>query len=128
MAFAGDRQGFRPGESLIKQGEDAVAAFFILNGTVDLFQGKHKVGHAEPGALLGESAMLAGSRYSITATAADDVATVRIDNALFKRVASEYPEFGRAVLEALSERLGASVKELETIRTMLIRNRGFSQL
>jgi CRP-like cAMP-binding protein len=128
MAFAGERQGFRPGETLIRQGDEAISAFFILNGSADLFQGKHKVGHAEPGALLGESAMLAGSVYSITATAADDVATVRIDNALFKRVATEYPEFGRAVLDALSERLGASVQELDSIRTLLTRTKGFSEL
>jgi CRP-like cAMP-binding protein len=128
MAFAGERRAFRPGETIIKQGAAADAAFFILNGSAELFQGERKLGEAQPGALLGESAMLAGSLYSITATASDELSAVRIDNALFKRVASEYPEFGRAVLDALSERLGSSVKELESIRQMLNRTRGFSQL
>jgi CRP/FNR family transcriptional regulator, cyclic AMP receptor protein len=128
MAFAGERRAFRPGETVIRQGANAEAAYFILSGTADIHQGGDKLGEAHPGAFLGESAMLAGSVYTITATASDELSAVRIDNALFKRVASEYPEFGRAVLDALSERLGNSVKELETIRQMLSRTKGFSQL
>jgi CRP-like cAMP-binding protein len=128
MAFAGERRAFRPGETIIRQDAAADAAYFILNGTAELFQGKQRMGEAQPGAFLGESAMLAGSQYSITATAVDELSAVRIDISLFKRVASEYPEFGRAVLDALSERLGSSVKELDTIRQLLNRTRGFSQL
>lgn len=128
MAFAGERQNFSAGQSIIKEGQAADAAFFLLQGTADLFQGKHKLGLAEPGALLGELAMIGASDYSITATAAEPVSTVRIDNALFKRVAAEYPEFGKAVLEALSEKLGASVRELDGIRGMLTKARSFSTL
>jgi CRP/FNR family transcriptional regulator, cyclic AMP receptor protein len=128
MAFAAERQSFARGEVLIKQGQTASAAYFILNGSVDLQQDRHPLGRAEPGALLGEVAMLGGSSYSLTATAADSVQAVRIDNALFKRVATEYPEFGRAVMEALSEKLGASMRELESVRGLLTKARSFSNL
>ncbi len=128
MAFAAERQNFAKGQTIIKQGSDATAAYFLLNGSADLQQGKSMVGQAQPGALLGELAMLGGSAYSLTATAAEPVSTVRIDNALFLRVASEYPEFGRAVLEALSEKLGNSVRELDTVRNLLTKARSFSNL
>jgi hypothetical protein len=47
---------------------------------------------------------------------------------LFQRVTLEYPEFGRAVVEALSEKLGASVRELEGVRGLLTKARSFSNL
>ncbi len=128
MAFAAERQNFAKGQTIIKQGDNAKAAYFLLIGSVNLQQGKSLVGQAEPGALLGELAMLGGSTYSLTATALEPVSTVRIDNALFIRVASEYPEFGRAVLDALSEKLGNSVRELDSVRNLLNRARSFSNL
>lgn len=128
MAFAAERQNFTKGQTIIKQGDNAKAAYFLLSGSVNLQQGKSLVGQAEPGALLGELAMLGGSTYSLTATALEPVSTVRIDNALFIRVASEYPEFGRAVLDALSEKLGNSVRELDSVRNLLNRARSFSNL
>jgi CRP-like cAMP-binding protein len=128
LAFAAERQSFGGGDVLIKQGQPATAAYFILNGSADLTQGASLIGHAEPGALLGEMAMLGGTTYSLTATAAEAVSAVRIDNHLFTRVALEYPEFGRAVLEALSEKLGTSVRELDGVRGLLTKARSFSTL
>jgi CRP-like cAMP-binding protein len=128
MAFAAERQNFAAGHTIIKQGETAQAAFFILNGSAELKQGRTSVGRAEPGALLGELAMLGGSTYALTAVAIEPIQAVRIDNALFNRVASEYPEFGRAVLQTLSDKLESSVRELDGIRTLLNKSRGFSGL
>jgi CRP/FNR family transcriptional regulator, cyclic AMP receptor protein len=128
LAFAAERENFRTGQVLIKQGQPASSAYFLLNGTATIAQDQQTLGNAEPGALLGEMAMLGGSRYAITATASETVSAVRIDKELFHRVASEYPEFGQAVLKALSEKLGASVRELEGIRGLLTKARSFSNL
>lgn len=128
LAFAAERESFKAGEVLIKQGQPATSAYFLLNGTTVLSQNKQNLGHAEPGALLGEMAMLGGASYAITATASEAVSAVRIDKQLFNRVATEYPEFGQAVLAALSEKLGASVRELDGIRNLLTKARSFSNL
>lgn len=128
LAFAAERVNFKSGEILFKQGQAATSAYFLLNGTTALSQDKQNLGHAEPGALLGEMAMLGGASYSITAIANETVSAVRIDKHLFHRVASEYPEFGQAVLNALSEKLGASVRELDGIRNLLTKARSFSNL
>jgi CRP-like cAMP-binding protein len=52
----------------------------------------------------------------------------RIDTGLFQRVAGEYPEFGQAVLQVLSNRLNSSVRELEEVRSELAKARSFSSL
>ena len=128
LAFAAERIQFAKGDTFIKEGLRGVSAYFILSGTADLYQERQKLGTAEPGALLGEMAMIGNTNYSLTATAAEPVSAVRIDNGLFTRVATEYPEFGRSVLEALSEKLGNSVRELDGVRGMLTKARGFSSL
>jgi CRP-like cAMP-binding protein len=128
MAFAAERQNFLPGETIIAQGKKARSAYFIMSGTAQILSGGEVVGRAEPGALLGEMAMISGALYAITANAETSVSTARIDTALFLRVADEYPDFGRAVLAALSRKLDQSVKELDTIRTMLVKSKGFSDL
>jgi CRP/FNR family transcriptional regulator, cyclic AMP receptor protein len=128
LAFAAERVSFKPGDTFIKEGLKGASAYFILSGNADLKQGRHPLGTAEPGALLGEMAMIGGTAYSLTATATEPLNAVRIDTALFQRVASEYPEFGRAVLDALSERLGQSVRELDGVRGLLTKARSFSNL
>jgi CRP-like cAMP-binding protein len=126
LAFAAERESFGAGEMLFTDQQRAEAAYFLLQGDVTLRQHGEIVGQAEPGALLGELAMIGGSNYTLSAEAHSDVQTVRIDRALFHRVTQEYPEFGQAVVAALSEKLGLSLKELESVRQVLTKGRGKS--
>lgn len=128
MAFAAERQNFLPGETIIAQGKKGKSAFFLMSGSAKVFNNENEVGQAEPGAFLGELAMISGALYAITATAATAVTAARIDNALFLRVADEYPAFGKSVLHALSRKLEISVKELDSIRGLLVKARSFSDL
>ncbi len=128
MAFAAERQEFSAGEEILTEGKKARAAFFVLNGSVDLHRLGQSIGRAEPGALLGEMAMIGGNPSTLTAKALDVVSTARIGHDLFLRVAQEYPEFGRVVLHNLSEKLVGSVREFETIRVLLNKARKFSDL
>jgi CRP/FNR family transcriptional regulator, cyclic AMP receptor protein len=127
MAFAAERQTFAPGETLIAEGNRAKAAYFVLQGNVTLKQGNRVIGLAEPGSLLGELAMIGNTQYSLTAVAEIPVSTARIDRALFLRVANEYPEFGDAVLKAISDKLGTSVRELDGVKNLFNRARSFNQ-
>jgi len=87
MAFAAERQNFLPGETIIAQGKKATSAFFLMTGTARVLTGEQEVGWAEPGALLGELAMISGALYAVTAIAAESVTAARIDNALFLSLA-----------------------------------------
>ena len=128
MAFAAERQNFKPGQAIITAGATGTSAYFIMSGHVTVSTVRDRLGTAEPGALLGELAMIGGAPYSVTAIADDQVVTARIDTALFHRVAEEFPEFGRAVLQAVSRKLDGSVKELEKVRQLMVKARGFSDL
>ena len=128
MAFAADRQEFTLGEDIITQGKKARAGFFILNGIVALRENGKDVGVAEPGAFLGETAMIGSGHYAISAVARDIVSTARISHELFLKVAKEYPDFGKTVLHNLSEKLEASVRELDAVRVLMGKSRNFSDL
>ena len=128
LAFAAERQEFASGEDIISQGKKARAAFLILNGQAKLRDGVVELGTAEPGSLLGEVAMLRAGPYAITAKAAGPVETVRLSHELFIRVAREYPDFGRAILRNLGDKLAANLRELETVRVLLARSRNFQDL
>jgi CRP-like cAMP-binding protein len=129
LAFSAVRESFAPGSTLVRQGETGTAAFLILSGVVEISSSEAGLmGEAGPGALLGEVAMIGGSPYSITATAADAVSSARIDRDLFLRVAQEFPEFGTAVLRTLSRKLELSVQELEDARQLLQKARSFRSL
>ena len=132
LAFSAEKQTFLRGEYLTEQGAPARAAYFIVNGTVDLQyteKGKTQTtGQAEPGSFIGEVAMIGGSRYGLSAQARDGVVAATISRDLFNKVVREYPEFGRAVHAVLAERLEQSMRELEGVRGIIARARSFSSL
>ena len=129
LAFASERQLFVSGEAIISQGKKAKSAFLLLSGNADIqhFSGtqNQSIAKAEPGALLGEVAMIGKSTYAITALALGPVSTARIDHALFLRVANEYPEFGQSVFRVLARRLESSMLDFETVRGKFLRTKSF---
>jgi CRP-like cAMP-binding protein len=128
LCFAAEKQEFASGEDVITQGKKARAAFLVLDGKAQLSQGEKQLTFAEPGALLGEMAMLNSGPYSITAKASGSVFCLRISHELFVRVSKEYPAFGAQVLQNLSDRLGHHLRELEPIRALLMKSRSFADL
>jgi CRP-like cAMP-binding protein len=119
MAFAARQEQFQPGEHIVDMAEVAEAAHFIVSGSADVHGPKGRIGVADPGSLIGEAAMIARTRYTVTAIANEQVVTAAIDYELFMRVTREYPEFGRAVLRALSDRLQASMRDFDQVRVMM---------
>ena len=132
IAFAAERQHFAAGEHLLNQGEIGSAAYLILSGRAEIRAGKggqsEVIGHAEPGAFLGEVAMIAKTPYSVSAIAAVPLVAAKIDRKLFLRVADEYPEFGAAVFRALAGKLDGSLDEFNSARDMLVRAKSFLDL
>jgi CRP/FNR family transcriptional regulator, cyclic AMP receptor protein len=128
MAFAAPRKNFSADTTIIEQGETGRTAYLILSGIVRLKRAGVEIGIAEEGSLLGETGMIGGLPYSLTAQAVGDVAVAQIDNELFMRVSGEYPEFGRAVLLALAQKLDVSVREFDQVRTRLNKAGAFSDL
>lgn len=129
LAFAAERRNFAVGENLLTQGKTGFAAYLILSGKAEITDSKGEViRHAEPGALLGEVAMIAKTPYSVGAFAVSPLVAAKIDHSLFLKVADEYPEFGIAVFKALAGKLDGSLEEFNSARDMLVRAKSFLDL
>jgi CRP-like cAMP-binding protein len=132
LAFASERQHFVSGETIISQGKKAKSAFLLLSGNADIQQTtgsqNQSIATAEPGAFLGEVAMIGQTTYAISALALGPVSTARIDHELFLRVANEYPEFGQSVFRVLARRLDDSMQDFESVRLKFLRTKSFLTL
>ncbi len=128
LAFSAERVMFEMDDVIFSAGENPRGAFLVMSGSVNIVINNKVVATIEEGALLGETAMIGAVPYSITARAQDAVAAARIDRNVFMRVAGEYPEFGRSVLDALGSKLGDSVRDFERIRLQLSAGKNFSEI
>lgn len=127
LAFSSERQLFERGEPLLKQGYKGAPAYLILSGTADVHADGKPVGEVGPGALLGEVSMIGQLPCSISATATSPVTAARISRTLFLRMVEEYPEFGRAVFQALARKLDDSLHGLNDAQDVFDRARSFKR-
>lgn len=130
LAFSSPRESFAEGQTIIAQGQPATAGYLILSGVAGLWRqdgtGNSGFGDAAPGAFLGETAMISGRPYALTAIAKQPVDVVRIDRNLLLRVAEEYPEFGMRVFRSLARRLEGSLGDISDAKHLFDRARSFS--
>jgi CRP/FNR family transcriptional regulator, cyclic AMP receptor protein len=128
LAFSAERLTFEADDALFSEGEASHGAYFIMSGSVSIVRNDKILSVVEEGALLGETSMIGLIPYSITARARDTVNAARFDQQLFLRVAGEYPDFGKAVLSALGDKLSDTVRDFDRIRVQLGNGRTFSSL
>ena len=128
IAFASERMTVGIREVLLTQGEPTDAAYLVLSGCLLLFVNGVAVGKAEPGSLLGETAMIGKVRSSLTASAEELSYVAKITRGTFIKVAEEYPEFGQRVLQALALRVQDLLSEFNEVRDLLSTARSFSDI
>lgn len=129
IAFSAERESFEPGQSIIREGSMAEAAYLMLSGEATLTNAAEgRIGTAGPGALLGEVAMIGERQYAISATAVESSTAARISRGLFMRVAREFPDFGAAVFRTLAARLDQSMREIGAARLAFDAARSFKDI
>ena len=130
LAFTSERVTLRPGEPILRAGDQSHAAYLILTGAADVWVKEDKlkktVAIIGPGALAGELAMIAGIAYSANITATDEVTAIRVTRDVFMRVAQEFPDFGIRIHQTLAERLNTSMSEINRVRRMFDGSAGIS--
>lgn len=116
IAFSSERADFVTGQAIVTQGSRGAAAYLILDGKAEVQIKENgetrSVGIIEPGAFVGELAMIADLPYSLSIIARENVSAARVPRSLFMRVISEFPEFGARVHAALAAKLSHSTSEL----------------
>jgi CRP-like cAMP-binding protein len=118
IAFSCERRMLKAGESLFSAGETADSAYFILSGELSLAIDDVER-RVEPGALLGETALLADMVRRASAKATEDSELLRIPGAVFRRVLSEFPRAAVQMRAAAVARARDFVNQLDEKRARL---------
>jgi CRP-like cAMP-binding protein len=118
IAFSCERRMLKSGESLFSAGEPADSAYFILSGELSLAIDDVER-RVEPGALVGETALLADMVRRASAKATEDSELLRIPGAVFRRVLSEFPHAAVQMRAAAVARARDFVNQLDEKRARL---------
>jgi CRP-like cAMP-binding protein len=94
-----------PGQMLFNTGEEGKEMFVLLEGSADIVIGDKVLEAAEPGALLGEMAMIESSPRAATVIAKTSCRLARIDQRRFHFLVQQNPFFATHVMKVLVERL-----------------------
>ena len=118
IAFSCEKRLLKAGESLFKAGEPADAAYFLLTGELSLTVDDSER-RIEPGALIGEMALMADMMRRVSANATEDSELLRIPGTVFRRVLSEFPRAAVQLRAAAVARARDLVDQLDETRARL---------
>jgi CRP-like cAMP-binding protein len=115
LAFSCEKRSYKAGETLFSEGDGADGAFLALEGEIALSANgdDRRVG---PGALIGETALVAEVSRGATAKALTDVSVLKISRATFRRVLGEFPNAAVKVRAAKAAEVGKLLGQLEKVR------------
>lgn len=102
-------KAFDKGQIVFKEGDQADAAYCVLEGEIEIFKDDDGRGavmaRLGPGEIFGEMALLRFDRYTLSARAADAVKLHVISPALLQEQLRQTPPLVRAIVDALAERM-----------------------
>ena len=105
-----------PGTHLFKEGADSEAAYVIRSGDVELYRsrqgGRLIVGRVEPGAVIGDIALLQGQPYISSARAVSPVEAFRFERAKLLPVLLDHPRIAIRWLVAGLNQLEATQRRV----------------
>jgi CRP/FNR family transcriptional regulator, cyclic AMP receptor protein len=109
LAGEAQKKTFKKGELVITEKTQASAAFFIVEGQVEIFKGPvgketsiAKLGH---GQIFGEMALLRYDEYTLSARALTDVSVFVITPSMLQKELRATHPLIRAILDMLVERM-----------------------
>ena len=123
VAFAAESRGLKAGEVLCGKGERADGAYVVVRGSIALDareDGSPAAFVAEPGALIGQSALFLRGLRTATATAREVSGVMRISPTLVRRVLEEHPRAASILHQALVKDLVNLSGGLERVRQQLL--------
>ncbi len=123
LAFATEHVVLLNGQTLIKKGDDAKAAFLIIGGEAEAFSDEDeedtKTTVVTSNSFVGEMAMLGGQPYAATIRATSRLEALKISKELFFRVIDEFPEMAVEVRRVINNRLTGTLSDLSRIKYLL---------
>ncbi len=121
MAFASERLTFKPGQVLVKQGDQGDAAYIILEGEAEVVLvqpdgSEVVVATLTRHAVLGEIAILCDVPRTATVRAKEKTEALKITKDLFFRLVQDFPQIGLEVMRILAARLEKTTQDLYAAR------------
>ena len=120
LAIGAETRYIHGGEVLFSAGEEADCAFVIQEGTFNLSSGRSDdglvVGQCT---LLGEVALVTGTKRPVTVTALEPSTVLCIPRPLFLKMLDSFPDAARKLREFMAARLDQSTREIHGIRALL---------
>lgn len=124
LAIGAESYTVQAGQVLFAAGEAADCAYIVQQGSLALQS--QRIGDpeivAEPGTLLGETALLMETRRPATAAAREDSVVIRISRTMFVKMLENYPDAARQLRELIAARSERWLRDLETVRATLARD------
>ncbi len=118
LVFSSDELVVPQGRTVFEAGDPSSHAVIIKEGegvVIDSETGG-VLALAGPGSLFSEQSMIAGLPHRVTLNAKTEISALLIDQAVFMRLCSEFPEVGMQVLEVLTRNLDNSSRELSEVQ------------
>ena len=102
----GKERRFAAGEQIIRQGDDAVGFYLIVEGGAEVRSSGRVLARLGPGDHFGEMALLLeGARRSADVTALEDTACLVVSQWAFRSLLAAHPDTALAVMGELARRL-----------------------
>lgn len=127
LAFASDRVAYGEGEVLFEQGDDADAAYIVINGNADVLvssdEGRKssKVAELGPNSFVGDMAILCDIPRTATIQANSPLDTLRIKKEHMMDMMKDSPDLTMSVLRELVQRLAKTTHDLSVARDEVAR-------
>jgi CRP/FNR family transcriptional regulator, cyclic AMP receptor protein len=118
LIFSSDELVVPQGRTMFEAGDPATSAIVITSGEAVVHDGQtgSVLALAGPGSMFGEQSMIAGLPRQVTVNAKTEVEAIVVEQAVFMRLCSEFPEVGMQVLDVLSRQLGESSDALADVQ------------
>jgi CRP/FNR family cyclic AMP-dependent transcriptional regulator len=105
IATLADEIDFRPGKTLIREGELGREFFILVDGTAQISRRGKPIDTAVPGDFFGEMALLADQPRNATVTTTSDVDALVVTARSFRDLIGDSPLIALKVMRAVAERL-----------------------
>ncbi len=99
------RQTFRAGETIVREGEEGVAFYLILNGQVEVRRGGTALARLGAGQFFGEMALLTNFPRSADVVALEDTECLLLTRWDLRALIQTHPDVALKLLEELARRL-----------------------
>ena len=120
VAFGSERRAIARNKPLFHEGALADSAFVVSTGRFTLLRRDRNdklanVGHALPGDLLGEIAVISSTKRKVTAMATEDSEVLRINRPMFRRMMEEYPEIAQMLRDRIKRNLDTMLQQVNAL-------------